>query len=207
MKKIKHFIHSMPYLGLVSVLLGCSNEIDNSNMYSDKEFHTEVVQLQNKYNSSLKIDESILSKDDETLTNINDILRTIENSSFEYELIESEEGGLIAMPILTTTATRSNSAEVSAPTYTETIYHSLLPCSLTIRCSGEKITIKTENSSFEVTNISCTGSYTKEGSYERFRVEGHIKVAIKESSVYTRYYIYRLKENDSNEFEVHEVSF
>lgn len=196
----------MPYLGLVSVLLGCSNEIDNSNMYSDKEFHTEVVQLQNKYNSSLKIDESILSKDDETLTNINDILRTIENSSFEYELIESEEGGLIAMPILTTTATRSNSAEVSAPTYTETISHSLLPCRLTIRCSGTNLTIKAENSSYEVTNISCTGSYTKESTYERFRMEGHIKIALKGSSNYTRYYIYRLVDGDSNEFEIHEAS-
>lgn len=195
----------MPYLGLVSVLLGCSNEIDNSNMYSDKEFHTEVVQLQNKYNSSLKIDESILSKDDETLTNISDILRTIENSCFEYELIESGGGGLIAMPILTTTATRSNGAEVSAPTYTETISHSLLPCRLTIRCSGTNLTIKAEYTSYEVTNISCTGSYTKEGTYERFRIEGHFKIALKGSSDYTRYYIYRLVDGDSNEFEIHEA--
>lgn len=205
MKNIKFLINAIFCLGITSAVLGCSNEIDNSNIYSDKEFHTEVVKLQNRYNSSLKVDESILNKDDETLTNINDILCTIENSSFEYELIESEEGGLIAMPILTTTATRSSSAEVSVPTYTETISHSLLPCRLKIRCSGTNLTIKAEDSLYEVSNISCTGSYTKEAKYERFRMEGHIKIAFKGSSNYTRYYIFRLAEGDLNHFEIHEV--
>ena len=206
MKKIKDFIPSIPCPGLVSVvLLGCSNDIGNSSMYSDKDFHTEVVQLQNRYNSSLIIDESILEKDDETLTNINDILRTIENSCFEYELITSEGGGLIAMPILATTATRSNSAEVTVPTYTEMISHSSLPCKLSIKCSGANLSITPVNVGYEVVNLSCRGSYTKEGTYERFRMEGYIKIALKGTSNYTKYYIYRLAEYGSSEIDIYEV--
>lgn len=196
-KKI-FLINSVICIGITSAMLGCSNEMENSDIYSDKEFHAEVVQLQNKYNSSLKIDESILDKDDETLTNINDILRTIENSCFEYELISSENGGLIAMPILTTTATRSNSAEATPMRYSEVLSHELLPCQIVITCEGQKFSIKSRSGLYELTNISCRGSVT--AAY--VDVSGDFKMRLIGSSTYTTYSIYRRKSEYENEFRI-----
>lgn len=205
MIRFKYVTNNLLNLGMFFVLFGCTNEIEHPEMLSDKEFHSRIIQLQNKFNASLRIDENSLEKNDETLTVINDIMRTIENSCFEYELITSEEGGLIAMPILSTTATRSNSAEVSLPTYEEEIVHSLLPCRLKINCKGTHLTMKSQSALFSVVNISCNGSYTIVDGFERFRVEGHFKIAVKGLSDYTGYYIYRLVEGDSNELEIHEV--
>mgnify|MGYP003306957462 CR=1 FL=1 len=192
MKGIKFFIGCLFVWGAIVALMSCSNDTENLGMYSDEEFHSKVVQIQNKYNSSLKIDESCLSKDDETLTNINDIMRTIENSGFCYELITSEEGGLIAMPILSTTATRSNGSEANPGVYSEILSHENLPCDLEISGQGNYFQIKSCDSSCQLTNLSCRGSVSK----DRTEVYGDIEIRF--DGNYRRYEIYRVKNHSSD---------
>lgn len=189
MEKARFLINYIICLGIASTILGCSNEMDSSDIYSTKEFHEEVAQLQNKYNSSLKIDESFLNRDDETLTNINDILRTIENSCFEYELIVSEDGGLIAMPILTTAAISSSSFEMTSSTYSEIISGDVFPCKIKIVCKGQKLSIITLDSRYVLINISCRGSVTE--AYAD--VSGDFMIRSTDSSVCIYYSIYRRK--------------
>lgn len=175
-------------------LMSCSNETENLSMYSDEEFHDKVVQIQNKYNSSLKIDESCLCKDDETLTNLNDIMRTIENSSFDYELIASAEGGMIAMPILNTTATKSSNSEINPGVYSEILSHENLPCDLEVSGQGSSFQIKPCESIHDLTNISCKGSVTR----ERTSVYGDVMIRPYGSSGYGTYEIRRIKSSGSD---------
>ena len=192
MKRIKIFISGLFVYGAIVALMSCSNDTENLGMYSDEEFHSKVVQIQNKYNSSLKIDESCLSKDDETLTNINDIMRTIENSGFDYELITSEEGGLIAMPILSTTATRNNSSEVNPGVYSEILSHENLPCDIHISGKGNYFQIKSCDSSYQLNNLSCKGSVSK----DRIEVFGDIEILF--AGNYWRFEICRVKNSSSD---------
>ncbi len=193
MKSIKSFIGGLFVWGALISLVSCSNDAEDLGMYSDEEFHSKVVQIQNKYNSSLKIDESCLRKDDETLTNINEIMRTIENSSFCYELITSEEGGLIAMPILSTTATRSNGVELDSGIYAEILSHSQLPCDLIVSGAWESFEIKPYYSDFRLINISCTGSVTRES----VNINGEFMI-----TGYGTYEILRIKSSSSDIFQV-----
>ena len=198
MKGIKFFIGCLFVWGALISLVSCSKDAENLGMYSDEEFHNKVVQIQNKYNSSLKIDESCLRKDDETLTNINDIMRTIENSGFDYELITSEEGGLIAMPILSTTATRSNSSEMDSGTFFEILTHSALPCEIEISGIGQDFQVKPCREMFYFENISCGGTVTR----NYIRVQGDIKIRQYSNSADKLYYINRRKDSSQDIFEV-----
>lgn len=193
MKSIKSFIGGLFVWGALISLVSCSNDAEDLGMYSDEEFHSKVVQIQNKYNSSLKIDESCLRKDDETLTSINEIMRTIENSGFDYELITSEEGGLIAMPILSTTATRSNGVELDSGIYAEILSHSQLPCDLIISGAWESFEIRPYSSNYQLTNISCTGSVTR----ERVNISGDFIII-----GYGKYEILRIKTPSSDLLQV-----
>ena len=192
MKNLK-FIGFLVIWGAITTFMSCSNDGENLGMYSDEEFHDKIVQIQNKYNSSLKIDEASLHKDDETLTNIDDIMRTIENSSFCYELITSEEGGLIAMPILSTTATRSNGVELDSGIYAEILSHSQLPCDLIISGAWESFEIRPYSSNYQLTNISCTGSVTR----ERVNISGDFIII-----GYGKYEILRIKTTSSDLLQV-----
>ena len=195
MKSLK-LIGSLFIWGAITTFMSCSNDGENLSMYSDEEFHDKIVQIQNKYNSSLKINEACLRKDDETLTNINDIMRTIENSSFCYELITSEEGGLIAMPILNTTATRSNSSELEA-IYSVLLSHGELPCFIEVSGKGAYFQIKSVEIDFEIENISCTGNVTKES----VSFSGDIRIN-RGTGSYATYYLFCKKDWQDNIFEV-----
>lgn len=181
MKRIKVFIGSLLGCGAITMLLSCSNDSESIGMYSDREFHDRVVQLQNKYNSSLKIDESRLCKNEETLININDIMRTIENSSFDYELIISEDGGLIAMPILSTASTRSYGSEATTVSYT--LSHGLLPCSIVVSGENKFFEIKTNNTNYKLVNVSCGGRVTQDFCI----FSGDIKIRPSGEENYTTY--------------------
>ncbi len=196
MKSIKSFIGDLFVWGALIALMSCSNETGHIGMYSDSEFHNKVVQLQSKYNSSLKIDENCLRKDEETLDNINDIMRTIENSSFDYELIVSEDGGLIAMPILNTTATRSYSTELN-PVSSAILSHGVLPCSIVVSGEGTNFRIKSKNGDFIIENISCQGSVTEES----ISFSGDIRISLG-TLVFGTYYLYCEIDSNENIFDV-----
>lgn len=195
MKNLK-FIGFLVIWGAITTFMSCSNDGENLGMYSDEEFHDKIVQIQNKYNSSLKIDEASLHKDDETLTNINDIMRTIENSSFDYELIVSEDGGLIAMPILNTVSARDYTSESNPVSYT--LSHDILPCAIIVSGVGTNFQIKPFYNSFQLINVSCTGSIGE----NYIILNGDIKLRVLGEEDYTTYNLYCKKNYREDIFEV-----
>lgn len=201
MKELKFTIKKLIYAGGVITLCSCSNSLECSDNMPDKLFHEEVVKLQNEYNSSLKINESILNKNDETLANISEILRVIENSCFDYELVPSEDGGLAAMPILTTTSTRSNSTEVDPLTHSEILSHPSLPCKIKVTCSRQKFSITSQDQLFILTNESCRGSVTE----DYVDISGRFKIRRVDQTTFSTYSITRRISSYENIFQITEI--